>query len=73
LFHNGEYLGTATKTAYGFTPTVERTADNAISVTYRFPQGMESNAEASGTAVATFTWNAATSSVDMAGDVPPTG
>jgi hypothetical protein len=72
LFHSGAYLGTATEKAYGFTPAVERTADDAISVTYRFPQGMESNAEASGSAVATFTWNAATDSVEMSGDLPPT-
>lgn len=71
LFHDGEYLGTATEQAYGFTPAVERTADDAISVTYRFTQGMESNAEASGRAVATYTWNAATDSVEMAGELPP--
>lgn len=71
LFHNGTYLGTATEEAYGFTPAVERTADDAITVTYRFNQGMESNADASGRAVATFTWNAETDSVEMAGDVPP--
>lgn len=73
LFHGGVYLGTATATAYGFTPAVERTADDAISVTYRFPQGSESNAEASGAAVATFRWNAETGSVDMAGELPPSG
>jgi hypothetical protein len=71
LFHKGTYIGTATSTAYGFTPAVERTADGAISVTYRFNQGNESNAEASGRAVATFTWNDETDSVDMAGDLPP--
>jgi hypothetical protein len=71
LFHNGTYIGTATATAYGFTPAVERTADGAISVTYRFNQGNESNAEASGRTVATFTWNDETNSVDMAGDLPP--
>ncbi|NQX35183.1 LppP/LprE family lipoprotein [Herbiconiux sp. VKM Ac-2851] len=73
LFHSGSYLGTATEKAYGFTPTVERTADDAIAVTYRFLQGSESNAEASGRATATLTWNAATGSVDLAGDLPPTG
>ena len=71
LFHDGAYLGTATEQAYGFTPAVERTADDAISVTYRFTQGMESNAEASGRAVATYTWNATTDSVEMAGELPP--
>jgi hypothetical protein len=72
LFHDGSYLGTATSEAYGFTPTVERTADDAIAVTYRFLQGSESNADASGRATATLTWNAATNSVDLTGDLPPT-
>ncbi|MFB2555658.1 LppP/LprE family lipoprotein [Herbiconiux liangxiaofengii] len=71
LFHSGTYLGTATSTPYGFTPAVERLSDDSISVTYRFTQGTESNAEASGRATATFSWNAATGSVDMTGDVPP--
>lgn len=71
LFHDGEYLGTATSEQYGFTPLVERVADDAIAVTYRFVQGAESNADASGRATATYTWNPATDSVDMAGDVPP--
>jgi hypothetical protein len=73
LFHDGSYLGTATSKAYGFTPSVERTADDAIAVTYRFPQGDEANADAAGRATATFTWNAETESVDLAGDLPPTG
>jgi len=73
LFHDGSYLGTATSEAYGFTPSVERTADDAIAVTYRFLQGDEANADAAGRATATVTWNAATESVDLAGDLPPTG
>lgn len=73
LFHEGAYLGTATSEQYGFVPDVERTAPGAILVTYRFVQGNESNAEASGRAVATYTWNPETARVDMAGDTPPVG
>ena len=71
LFHDGSYLGTTTSEEYGFTPRVERTAPGAISVTYPFLQGNESNAEASGRATASYTWNDSTQSVDMAGETPP--
>lgn len=71
LFHEGTYLGTATKAQYGFVPQVERTAPGAILVTYRYPQAGEANADASGRAAATFTWNPDTESVDMAGETPP--
>jgi hypothetical protein len=71
LFHDGSYLGTTTSEEYGFTPRVERTAPGAISVTYPFVQGNESNAEASGRATASYTWNDSTQSVDMAGETPP--
>lgn len=73
LFHEGEYLGTATKIAYGFTPRVERVDDATIRVTYRYLMPGEANAQASGQAVATFTWDAASQSVTMQGDVPPDG
>lgn len=73
LFHQGSFLGTATAEQYGFTPEVERTAPGAILVEYRYPLENESNADASGTASATFTWNPGTERVDMAGDTPPTG
>lgn len=71
LFHNGSYLGTTTSQQYGFVPTVERSAPGAITVTYPFVQGNESNAEASGRATATYTWNSAGQRVDMAGETPP--
>ncbi len=71
LFHNGRYIGTATKEAYGFHPTVERDADDQIQVTWHWPRDGESNAGASGTSVATFTWDVSSESVVMSGEVPP--
>lgn len=71
LFHDGTYLGTATKVQYPFTPEVTRTPDAAVSVTYRYPRDGESNAEASGRADATYRWDDAAGRVVMTGDVPP--
>lgn len=71
LFHDGRYIGTATSEAYGFHPTVQRTDADQIQVTWHWPREGESNAGASGTTTATFTWNDATEQVDMAGGVPP--
>lgn len=73
LFHRGEFLGTATKIAYGFTPKVERIDDGTIQVTYRYLLDGEANAFASGQAVATFAWDASSESVTMTGEVPPDG
>jgi hypothetical protein len=72
LFHDGTYLGTATKEQYSFEPGVTRTSDAALSVTYRYPRDGESNAEASGRATATYRWDDAAGRVVMTGDVPPT-
>ncbi|BDZ48509.1 hypothetical protein GCM10025867_07500 [Frondihabitans sucicola] len=71
LFHDGEYLGTATSVPYGFSPVIARGSDDAISVTYRYAQGTDSNADPSGRATATYRWNAATGRVDMRGSTPP--
>lgn len=73
LFHAGEYLGTATSEAYGFYPAVVRLDDATLQVTYTYLQPDDaSNAEASGRAVVTLTWNSATQQVDFEGEVPPT-
>lgn len=72
LFHNGEYLGTATAKAYGFSPKVSRVDDSEIAVTYRWPKEGEGNAEASGTTQAGFRWDEGAQKVVMSGDVPPT-
>ena len=71
LFHNGEYLGTATAKAYGFSPKVSRVDDSEIAVTYRWPKEGEDNAEASGTTQAGFRWDEGAQKVVMSGDVPP--
>jgi len=71
LFHDGTYLGTATKVQYPFTPEVTRTSDAAVSVTYRYARDGESNAEASGRVDATYRWDDAAGRVVMTGDVPP--
>ncbi|PFG27618.1 LppP/LprE family lipoprotein [Corynebacterium renale] len=72
LFHQGEYLGTGTLDAYAFMPTVTRTSDNSIAVTYHYPLPGESNAMRSGETHATFTWSDAENRVIMEGDVPAT-
>jgi len=71
LFHDGTYLGTATKEQYPFVPQVTRESAGAIRVEYRYPQGADSNADPSGRATATYTWDDAAGRVEMSGDVPP--
>lgn len=71
LFHDGEYLGTTTKEGIAFSPTTVRLSDSAIQVTYRWAKEGESNADASGRAVSTYSWNPNTESVDHAGEWPP--
>ncbi|SBN64657.1 LppP/LprE lipoprotein [Curtobacterium sp. 9128] len=71
LFHDGKYLGTATKVQYPFEPTVTRKSDTSIAVTYRYAKQTDANANPSGTADATFTWDTAAGKVEMAGAVPP--
>lgn len=71
LFHDGSYLGTATKEQYPFVPQVTRESTGSIRVEYRYPQGADSNADASGRATATYTWDDAAGRVEMSGDVPP--
>lgn len=71
LFHSGDYIGTTAEKAYGFWPEVIRLDTSSIEVTYSYPQGGDSNANPSGSAVATFTWNDETQSVDLEGELPP--
>lgn len=73
LFHNGTYLGTATRKSYGFVPDITRTNDNEIAVTYHFAKPGEALAEANGRTKATFTWDDSTGRVKMTGKVPPQG
>ena len=71
LFHPGDYLGTTTAEPIGFHPATTRLSDTSIRVTYTYVEGSESNAEARGRAVSTYTWNEATESIDHAGEWPP--
>lgn len=70
LFHDGRYLGTATKAQYPFVPDVARTSDTSIAVTYHWVKPGETDAQSSGRTRATFTWNATAGRVVMAGGVP---
>ncbi|WP_406018031.1 LppP/LprE family lipoprotein [Kocuria rhizophila] len=71
LFHEGDYLGTTTAEPIGFHPATERLSDSSIQVTYTYNKPGESNAEASGRAVSTYSWNEDTESIDHAGEWPP--
>ncbi|MFJ4222287.1 LppP/LprE family lipoprotein [Curtobacterium luteum] len=71
LFHDGQYLGTATKEQYAFVPDVARTSDDTIAVTYHWVKPGETDAESSGRTPATFTWDASAGKVVMRGGVPP--
>lgn len=70
LFHDGAYVGTATKEPYPFGPEVSRTDDATLAVTYRYPEEGDANADPTGRTSATLTW--ADGAVSMTGDVPPT-
>lgn len=71
LFHRGEYLGTATEKAYGFTPDVIRVDDDSIQVTWHWPQEGDANADPTGTSVAQFVWDEDAGQVVMSGETPP--
>ncbi|GAA4195810.1 hypothetical protein GCM10022219_21480 [Microbacterium oryzae] len=73
LFHEGEYVGPATEEQYGFRPAVERLSDDSIRVTYPYLLDGDANADPQGQAVARFTWDAETQSVQMDGNPPPSG
>lgn len=73
LFHQGRYLGTATKEAYAFVPDIARTDPSTIAVTYHYAKPDEATADASGRTQATFTWDAAAGRVVMSGRTPPVG
>ncbi len=71
LFHQGKYLGVATRTTFGFFPQVVRVDDGQLKVTYTYAKDGESNAGASGRAVSTYSWNLGTESVKHQGAFPP--
>jgi hypothetical protein len=67
LFHRGEYVGTATECAFGFTAVAAATGDS-VTVAYRWPREGDANAAPSGSASATFSWDAA--DVVISGELP---
>ncbi len=71
LFHEGKYLGVATRTTFGFFPQVERIDDARLQVTYAYAKNGEANAGASGRAVSTYSWDKNAGSVKHRGDFPP--
>lgn len=71
LFHNGQYLGTATKKAFGFSPTVTRESDSLISVIFHWARPGEGTANRSGESYAQFAWDDQQGKVAMTGDAPP--
>ena len=73
LFHQGRYLGTATKEAYAFVPDVARTDPSTIVVTYHYAKPDEATADASGRTNATFAWDDTSGRVTMSGQTPPVG
>lgn len=71
LFHKGEYLGTATAEPQGFSPDVKQVDGKTLAVTYFYTKPGEANAERSGEAHATFTWDPTQEKVVMDGELPP--
>lgn len=71
LFHEGKYLGVATRTTFGFFPQVVRVDDAQLKVTYTYAKDGDSNAGASGRAVSTYSWDLNTESVKHHGAFPP--
>jgi LppP/LprE lipoprotein len=69
LFHEGEYVGTATECAFGFVAMYEATNDS-VTFEYRWPREGDPNAAPSGVATATFRWDDATDAVQQEGELP---
>jgi hypothetical protein len=71
LFHEGEYVGTATEQAYPFEPTIERIDPSSLRIIYAYAQDGDVNAAPSGEAIATVTWDDTAQSIVFDGDLPP--
>ncbi len=71
LFHEGKYIGVATRVTFGFFPKVQRINDSTLKVTYTYNRGAESNADASGRAVSTYSWDSGAGKVVHKGNFPP--
>jgi hypothetical protein len=71
FFYRGEFVGRATKQAFGFSPTINRIATNKIKVTFTWAQNNEPNAKASGKAESVYTLMPASKTVRHSGQLPP--
>ena len=71
FFHGDEFIGTATEPAMGFWPEVEQADDMSVSVTWRYPEAGDTNADPSGEATAVFSWNDETQILEREGELPP--
>lgn len=71
FFHYGQFVGRATKQAFGFSPTINRIAPNQIKVTFTWAQNNEPNAKASGKAESVYTLTGAGMEVRHSGQLPP--
>lgn len=70
LFHQGEFVMTATVEPEGFIPSIEQIADDKIEITFGFLNPGESTAEASGEATSTYRWDEEQQTVVRTGDLP---
>ena len=71
FFYRGEFVGRATKQAFGFSPTINRIATNKIKVTFTWAQNNEPNAKASGKAESVYTLIAPSKEIRHSGQLPP--
>lgn len=71
IFHEGDYVGTATEQPIPYGLKGSRISDSVIQLDYLFPKDGESTAAASGWAVSTFTWDEESASVLREGELPP--
>ena len=67
LFHDGEYVGTASECAFALT-TVTRTTADSVTVEYRWPRAGEPTADPTGIASVTYRWDG--DSVQQDGELP---
>ncbi|WP_267897590.1 LppP/LprE family lipoprotein [Kocuria tytonis] len=71
LFHNNEYVGTTTIDSFGFEPTVVRVDTSTLDIIYHYMLTGDSNAQPSGLAHSTYTWDFRTDVLSEHGDLPP--
>lgn len=74
LFHQGKPLGSATELPYPFNPDkIARVDDGTLTVSFLYLRPDDaSNADASGVATSTFTWDDVSGKVVRSGELPPT-